>query len=151
MFKLAHIIITGPSGSGKSTLAKKIAKERNLSFISIDDYPEWTAFMRDKPNREKNYNTITEQLVNKALKEPGEKVIEGAQFLRGLKEIPKEHEVILVDPGKRKVLKQRLDRSIKEGKEKGKTIDRAFLIEKKKIGRKLYDEAYSDIIRLGLK
>lgn len=150
MFKIAHIIITGASGSGKSTLAKKLAEEKDLEVVSLDDYPEWKKFHANKEARDQNYDRVARLLVKKALSEPGNKILEGQQFLRGLNKIPKNHEFILVNPGKDVVIKQRIERSIRKGKESGKLVDKNFIESKRKIAEELYQESYNDMLRLGI-
>ena len=145
-FKQAHILVTGPSGAGKSTMARKVSEERGLPLISLDSYPEWKSYEANKATQ--SYDDVAQVLINKGLAEPEFSVIEGQQFMK-LQKVPKDHEFIVVDPGKEQVIKQRVERSKRKAEQSGEVVDAEFMSKKEQAAAELYDLAKKDLIRLG--
>jgi len=148
------ILVGGHSGAGKSQTADSLAEKLKTTRESIDEHPEFKAFLasayKSDINREHlKHNTpeskyfsellqrLTREIVSKAT--PGA-VIEGTQ----LTHLPREE--LLTYPNRvhvggtsRQVLSQRLDRNKHKTLAKGQEWTREEAARKKQLGREVYD------------
>lgn len=124
------ILITGHSGAGKSTVASKLSEKLGLPVTHVDHDPDWRAYTdssdwetisRLDPDSAANerYHQLRRNLAERVLKQ-NTGVIEGTQLL-SRPDLATGHDVVLVDPSERAVVRRRLQRDRLKALDKNRT------------------------------
>jgi hypothetical protein len=145
-----HVLVTGHSGAGKSTLGAQLSEELDMPLHRLDKDPRWRTMLSEVKGplgtgaEHAQYQDVRRQLMADALalKEPH--VIEGTQ-VAAAPEAADKHRTILVDPTALQVVRRRLGRDRKRGKQGPMPPGSATARERARLARALMATMESEL------